>query len=133
MRIKKAPLRASGMEGITTCSPVGEASVVTTVTATLKTEKNTDYQNCSVKVQQGRTAGERKEVLAAQRDEETQAAKAKLRQYEALGHIKVEMDEVSAAPPTLALVALHSCSPPYKPVTPSPWRLALTNYLLGKT
>lgn len=95
MRIKKAPLRASGMEGTTSYIPMGKAPVLTTVTANIKTEKNADYRNCSVKTHQGRTAGERKEVLAAQRDEETQAAKEKLRQYERMGHIKVEMDEIN--------------------------------------
>ncbi|KAK8390299.1 hypothetical protein O3P69_010168 [Scylla paramamosain] len=95
MRIKKAPLRASGMEGTTSYIPMGKAPVVTTVTANIKTEKNTGYRNCSVKTHQGRAVGERKEVLAAQRDEETQAAKEKLRQYERMGHIKVEMDEIN--------------------------------------
>lgn len=99
MRIKKAPIRASGMEGTTSCSHMmGGAPIITTVTAKFKKEKNADYQNGSVSVQHERAAGERKEVLAARREEETQAAKAKLRQYEAMGHIKVEMDETSEDP-----------------------------------
>ncbi|KAG0719867.1 Cellular tumor antigen p53 [Chionoecetes opilio] len=89
MRIKKAPLRASGMEGSKSCSPMVEAPVTTS----LKMDHSLDYQTCPVKIRQGRARNDRKELAAAQRDEETQAAKAKLRQYEALGHIKVEMDE----------------------------------------
>lgn len=133
MRIKKVPLRASGMEGTTICSSVGEAPDVSTVTANLKTEKSSDFQNCSVSVQHGRAAGERKEVLAAQRDEETQAAKAKLRQYEAMGHIKVEMDEVSCAPPTLAqaCTAFPSIVVNLRPHSHPVCRLALSVLILN--
>lgn len=115
MRIKRAPLRASGMEG-TGCIPKSEAPVVK-VSASVKTEKNTHCQSHSVKAQQGRAAGSRKGGPANLMDEETEVAKAKLRHQELMGHIKVEMDEVSGGAPSLGpharsrCPALHCTSP----------------------
>lgn len=97
MRIKRAPLRATGMEG-TGCIPKTEAPDVN-VSACIKTEKNTHYHSHSIKGQQGRSIASRKGGAANQMDEETEAAKAKLLQQELMGHIKVEMDEVSGSAP----------------------------------
>lgn len=94
MRIKKAPLRAPGMEGLS-YSQQSEAAVVK-VSASVKTE-SIDYYGHLVKVKQQRADGGRKTAAANHMDEETEAAKEKLRQQEMMGHIKVEMDEVSGA------------------------------------
>lgn len=97
MRIKRAPLRATGMEG-TGCIPKSEAPDVK-VSASIKTEKNTHYHSHSVK---GRSIANRKGGAANQMDDETEVAKAKLRHQELMGHIKVEMDEVSGGAPFVA-------------------------------
>lgn len=100
MRIKRAPLRATGMEG-TGCIPKSEVPDVK-VSASIKTEKNTHYNSHSVKGQQGRSIASRKGGAANHMDDETEVAKAKLRHQELMGHIKVEMDEVSGAAPFVA-------------------------------
>lgn len=95
MRIKRAPLRASGMEG-TSCIPKSEVPDGT-VSANVKTEKSTHYHSHS---QQGRSVGSKKGRVNHM-DDETEVAKAKLRHQELLGHIKVEMDEVGGGAPTV--------------------------------
>lgn len=97
MRIKRAPLRATGTEG-TGCIPKSVAPDVN-VSASIKMEENTLFESHSVKGHQGRSVVSRKGGIANHMDDETEVAKFKLRQQELLGHIKVEMDEVSGRAP----------------------------------
>lgn len=84
------------MEGIS-CSPMCEAPDIK-VSANVKTEKNSHYFSHSSK---GRAVGTRR-APANHMDDETEVAKAKLRHQELMGHIKVEVDEVSGGAPSQA-------------------------------
>lgn len=124
MRFKKAPLRTTGMESAAGCSPSSSVSDDADIAS---------HKGDMVLPRLGRGGAstgplppspslKRDSYVPNTRDEETQAAHAKLRQYEALGHIKVELDEVSTTSPALVThpvmyypecFMVHNSAPPF--------------------